>query len=744
MKFFNSLRYYFLFPTIIFVLLPNINAQTPRTMKARDCAVMVTATSKLNPPSITLNWKKNDIDISYEIKKKSKDAKTWGTPIAVIYAPTTTFTDINVQLGKAYEYMITATEYATVNLNIGYGDTSYATTVYGYGYIYAGVGYIPPAYMGKVILIIDSTIKAALPDEIETLKSDMVSEGWSVVEREVPRTEAFNSTAVQDVKSIIYEEVQADEQNVNTVFLLGRVAVPYSGDVNKNVQGGVLYPTDAHPNHCGAWPADVYYGHLNESEWTDYSVFDTNGYRKENWNIPSDGKFDAIRLSSDATLAVGRVDFYNMPAFAKSEVELIRNYLKRDHEYRTGQIPIVYRGLVDDNFGWLGGENPGQNAYRNFPPLIGPDSIKPADWFTELPKSSYYWAYGCGGGSFTSCSGIKTDDSGHSVTGTTTDFTQNGMNVIFTMLFGSYFGDWDAQNDIMRAILCSDPPALTACWAARPSWYFHHLALGVPIGFSTLITQNNYPINSDYLYFANKYIIRQYPYNGYWFTNQAATGYIHIALMGDPTLTMNMGIIEPPKNLTIYQSGLNVEITWEASGQTVDGYDVFYSKTKNGPFNKINSALITQLHYSEANLTEGQSYYMVKSVKLLASGSEGQIKTFSGSYYNSSQGVVKNVTTTGVADNNIDKINIQCSPNPAAAFVNISLTIPVQAKTNIEIYDVEGNKINNIISTDLNEGIHQFVWNLTNLNAQRVPSGVYFIKASSSQTIMIEKVVVLP
>jgi hypothetical protein len=724
----------------------NLRAQTPRTMKPRDCAVMVNATSKFNPPSITLTWKKNDIDLSYDIKKKLIDKQSWGTTIAVINPPNTSYTDYNVELGKAYEYMITSTEYAKVTLNTGKGDTTYPTTVYGYGYLYAGVGYVPPAYKGKIILLIDSTIKAALPDEIATLEDDMVSEGWGIVEKLVSRNETFSPLDVEMNKQLITDEYNKDPKNVNTVLLLGRVAVPYSGDINKKVQNGIANVTDAHPNHCGAWPADVFYGHMNIDDWTDLYATDTIGYRKDNWNIPGDGKYDVTRLTSDASLAVGRVDFYNMPAFSKSEVELIRNYLKRDHEYRTGQIPIIYRGLVDDNFGWLGGENPGQNAYRNFPPLIGLDSVKPADWFTELPKSSYYWAYGCGGGSFSTCSGIKTDDSGHSVNGTTADFAQNPMNVIFTMLFGSYFGDWDAQNDIMRAILCSDPPALTACWAARPSWYFHHMALGVPIGFSHLISQNNWydPSGRDYLYTANKYVIQQDPWKGYYYTNQAAAGFVHMALMGDPTLTMNMGAVKPPKNLSIFQSGYNIEILWEAPDQTVDGYDVFYSKNKNGPFTKINTSLITALNYSDPHLTEGQSYYMVKAVKLLSAGDDGQYKTFSGSYYNSSQGVIKNVITTGVSENNVINFEVQCSPNPATNFVNIALTIPDAGHTSIELYDVEGNKINKIISTDLYSGTHQFVWNLMNNRGQRVPSGVYFIKASSIQKIIIEKIVVMP
>jgi hypothetical protein len=713
---------------VIFLCSDIIYSQNPRLMDAKDCAVMVTATAILDPPSITLKWKKNDVVKSYEIRKKMKDDNSWTDTIVTFDSLTNTYTDNDVLLGKAYEYKITATEYVSIIKDTGNGNFYYPITAYGYGYIYAGVGYEPPADSSRIILLIDETIKSALPNEIDTLESDLVSEGWDFVERIVPRTEKFDSKAVRNIKNIILEEYKKDTKNTNTVFLLGRVAVPYSGDFNYKFLGNLYNATDAHSDHCGAWPADVYYGSIvdNDAKWTDLTVLDTNGNRKENWNIPDDGKFDCTGLPYSANLAVGRVDLYNMPTFNKSEIELIRNYLKRDHEYRTGQIPIINRGLVDDNFGFFGGEAFSQNAYRNFPPFIGYDSVKEAVWFTELPKSSYLWAYGCGAGYYNSCTDIKTDDSGHSVSGTTSDFAKNSMNVIFTMLFGSYFGDWDSQDNIMRAILCSDPPALTSCWAGRPSWYFHHMALGEPIGYSCLISQNN-----TSLYRANGYNI-----GGHFSTNQYALRYVHVALMGDPTLTMNMEVVQPPKNLTVYQSNHKLSISWEKPDQKVDGYIIYASKySKNGPYHKICGQILTDTKDSFDNTYDGQMYYMVKSVKLQ--------ETYSGSYYKMSRGIVKDIYPADVSENVFTQNNLLCTPNPAISFVNIELTIPVQSNTNIEIYNLEAIKINNIISTDLNGGTQQFVWNLSSSNGNRVAPGIYFIKVSTQQKIEIQKIVVL-
>ena len=48
------------------------------------------------------------------------------------------------------------------------------------------------------------------------------------------------------------------------------------------------------------------------------------------------------------------------------------------------------------------------------------------------------------------------------------------------MFFGSYFGDWDSQNDFLRAALATTNYTLTSAWVGRPYWFFHHMALGKP------------------------------------------------------------------------------------------------------------------------------------------------------------------------------------------------------------------------------------------------------------------------
>jgi len=83
--------------------------------------------------------------------------------------------------------------------------------------------------------------------------------------------------------------------------------------------------------------------------------------------------------------------------------------------------------------------------------LVGKDSIRALDFVTTLDTNSYQWAYGCGGGSYTSCGGV----------GVTADFVNHKQFSVFNMLFGSYYGDWDSKNNLMRGLLASEGTALS-------------------------------------------------------------------------------------------------------------------------------------------------------------------------------------------------------------------------------------------------------------------------------------------
>lgn len=543
--------------------------------------MQATAEARANPPEVRLSWPAEPSATGFAVYRKRRDDSSWGTGIALPGAATG-YTDSNVADGGAYEYRIRKT------------TSSYS----GEGYIYVGVQAPLIENRGKVVLLVDDTMSSPLASEIAELQSDLAGDGWTVLRHDVPRmaTDPANTNSsvwaaraneIAQVKALIRADYSADPANVKAVFLLGRVAVPYSGKVG----------VDAHSDHIGAWPADVYYADMNGS-WTDSTWRTTTAADKRHWNLVGDGKQDNSELPANLVLQVGRVDFANLPAFPQSETELLRRYLGKNHNFRHKLFSLPRRGWIDDHFGVGGAGAPvAVNGWRNFSALLGRENIAAGpDWTGTLSANGYLWGYGCGGGSYTSCSGL----------GSTTDFAASDLKVAFTMFFGSYFGDWDSRNNLLRAAVASGNHTLASAWVGRPYWQFHHMGAGETIGFSTRISQNN---NSLY-------------------ESSFGTREIHIALMGDPTLRMH--VVAPVSGLAAQANGSGgADLSWNASPDSVLGYHVYRAGTAGGPFTRVNANLIPGTTWTDAN--NSPCVYMVRAVKLEV--------TPSGSYYNASQGI---------------------------------------------------------------------------------------------------------
>jgi hypothetical protein len=533
---------------------------------SENYAVSIQAEIQENPAQITIYFNQDPYAVSYFVYRKLTDVSNWGAPIANLSSSDSLYVDANVQVGVSYEYRILKQAQA--------GSNNFT----GYGYINAGIKVPAIENRGGIMLLIDSSLFLALGPEISRLILDLKGDGWSVLTHTIAP-----SMSVTTIKSIIYSDYISSPLQNKTVFLLGNITVPYSGQI---------YP-DGHPNHEGAWPADTYYADMN-GVWTDNVVNITSTYDTRNHNIPGDGKFDQS-LFVDLELEVGRVDLSNLPSFSLSEVELMRQYLNKNHQFRHKKVVIGRQAVIDDNFSNYA-EAFAANGYRNFPAFFGADKVYDADYVTSLKNDSYLWSYGCGAGTQTSCSGVAN----------TNTFVNDSLASVFTMLFGSYFGDWDRNDNFLRAALASGN-TLTNCWGGRPNYYFHHMAMGKHIGYSTLLSQNNSSV-----YYAG-----------------LTSKWIHSALMGDPSLRMHT--VAPAQSLILDTLHQNVVLQWTAATDTVLGYYIYRKPLLSSSFQRINAQVHTDTFYVDSCQANGSYEYMIRAVILESSAS--------GTYYNLSQGI---------------------------------------------------------------------------------------------------------
>jgi len=241
----------------------------------------------------------------------------WGSPI-LSNATNETWMDPAVRPGRSYEYQAL--------LSSAWFGKQYRQFV-------AGIEMPPQHQRGTVLLVVERTIASKLTDEVAQLRSDLVSEGWTVKSwLRAPKHEDHDWSKNRAKVAAVDQWIAANysPNTTNVIFLLGHVAIPYSGHSAADGHSSTI------PSHAGAWTCDAYYGYLQKAAWTDT----VNGPA----NQAGDGKFDQDFLPGIPDFAVGRVDFAALPILTGlNEITLLRRYLAKDSRYRANLIPTFGR-----------------------------------------------------------------------------------------------------------------------------------------------------------------------------------------------------------------------------------------------------------------------------------------------------------------------------------------------------------------------------------------------------------------
>ncbi|PKL79800.1 MAG: hypothetical protein CVV25_06725 [Ignavibacteriae bacterium HGW-Ignavibacteriae-4] len=618
--------------------------------------------------TLTLSWEKDEafdgIYYIYENRAKFKQDYKY---IANVTKDANEWTDPTYINGQIKEYKVE--------------KKNASNQIVSYDFITAGTDVNRYGFSGNILILVDDTHFQNLTTELDILVNDLKGENWEVTVQPVSR----DMTPPQ-IKELIKVTNESSKFMLTTLYLIGHVPVPYSGHFSTT---GAAYPPDGHTegsgNHTGAWPADLYYGDL-DGVWTDATVTYEASAQERNNNRPGDGKFDQTRLISNVELEIGRVDFYDMPAFADDELTLLKNYLNRAHLWKTGQLESIDRGLIDDNFkGYI----IGNTGYKAMGALIGTDSLfEDRDYMTSLREGKYILSFGMGGGSYSSCGGV----------GTTADFAAENINAIFTGIAGSYFGDWDTKNNLLRAALASG--ALSSFWGGIPNWYLHPMSVGESIGYCA-----RYSMNASYASF------------------NSSQQLIHVALMGDPTLRFRP--IAPSGELRLTNSVDGILLEWDKVNKDIDGYNLYRINNETLESVKINDEILTETSYLDLGCPTGQYYYQLRTTK--------KVMTASANYYALGVGSASEPIDyiTSVAYNSNDGFGI--APNPSSGHFRLQLPKDIVSVDKLVIQDLTGR---NVLELDGN-----FTTQST-INTG-LPMGTYMLLANTNKVQFVEKIQVI-
>ncbi|MCL5096527.1 MAG: hypothetical protein M1608_03135, partial [Candidatus Omnitrophica bacterium] len=446
---------------------------------------------------------------------------------------------------------------------------------------------------------------------------------------DVPRHDDTNWLAnppeIAQIKAIIRDEWLASSNDLHSIFIIGHVPVPYSGFASPD--GHTARP----------WPCDGYYGDM-QGQWTDVTNYATA-------NMAGDGKFDQQSYPAPLSIAVGRVDFALMPALypdggltTNSEVDLLAQYLVKDHRYRCGQFTLPNRAIVGGFFNSFEDSDIYANALNNGSRWFGfdPGPLVYGDLF--MARTPCLWGFEAGAGSGSVIYGEN--GTPHTIADLVNPATE--PPIAFYMLKGSYFGEWNIENDLMRAILATPNYGLAVTWTRYFRWHLEALGMGDPIGTGLLDSQND-TLQSD------------------------SSRNLYLALMGDPTLRLQL--TEPPADLSGTATNGNVFLSWNPSPAQDTQYLVYRSMAAlDGPFSPVTSDPIGEDSFVDVSPPLGPKLYQVRALQRVVSGS--------GSFTNLSQGIfaiVYDDTTPPTT-----AASVSPSPNPAG-WNNTNVVVSITA-----------------------------------------------------------------
>ena len=433
-----------------------------------------------DPLRIHLQWptvKKR----TYEVSRRSSPHELWKSLVTDLKGFELIDASSDLMQGRIYQYQIA--QYKTAGL-VQHIEVA---------------AYTPPKHnKGKVLLLVDQTHWKTLEDDLNQFREDLQVDGWEVVMTKAPRHVDSrwkpNVRRIAEVKELIQEHLGVPVKGLKMAIMIGHVAVPYSGYIALD---GHARPGD---DHRGAWSCDAYYGDI-DGVWHDGAVDHVNRTHAPATNVPGDGKFDENHLPTRLEIAIGRIDFANLPSLnsgvlqkrsvrkSRMEGELIKQYLKKNHSFRFGELRFEPEAVIKSHLPNSMNLSFNKSAIGNASKWYGhvPGKIRTGDGFLDAGRS--LWAFMAGrSGSASFASGVRR----------TRDFNEpdKSPRSAFLVLYSSWHGDWNVQDAFLRACLAPANGGLAAMSDLVGPWHLQSLGRGECLGFAYLQSANQRPKNA--------------------------------------------------------------------------------------------------------------------------------------------------------------------------------------------------------------------------------------------------------
>ncbi|MFI5202309.1 MAG: T9SS type A sorting domain-containing protein, partial [Candidatus Kapaibacterium sp.] len=244
-------------------------------------------------------------------------------------------------------------------------------------------------------------------------------------------------------------------------------------------------------------------------------------------------------------------------------------------------------------------------------------------------------------------------------------------------------------------------------------WYVHHMAMGLPIGYSTWLSENT-PVGG--LYDELNY-------------NVPIVQGVHMDLMGDPTLRMAYSF--PPSDfvsLAAKQSGGGVKIDWNTA-TTAEGFYIYRANHWDDPYVRLNAIPVAAMTFTDLLPFSDSDYYEVRAV-VKSGDSHGTYYTAGQASHSVAIGALAEVASTNEHNRSI-RI---ASDGP---FLTAIVNYDSQEPSRLAVYDISGREIRVLDPALRGIGEHDYT-----LDSRSWSSGVYFVRLLADTEPLITKFIV--
>ncbi len=636
------MKFFFIY-ILLFLSYISLSAYVPKDF-AIDLQI-----EKKGRNSLFLSWHCSHKTKNFTLKRleQAGDSLIWKT---LLYnSKDTTYLDTALSLNRTYEYRV---------------ENEYDYMDIAYGYNVSSIEPIDQNKTRRLLLAVDEYTFQQIREDILRYMQNLICDNYQVYLRLVPRAEAFSPAKVIETKHIIQRA--CDSLAIEYIVLFGRVPVPYSGVVG----------IDGHQDHNGAYPTDTYYV-LPERLFTDHKANVRGRPDERTNNVPGDGKFDLTHIRDSIHIAIGRIDFYNLKMYKDSEFELYRKYIDKVERYKLCRDEVTYRAIINESFGMLNGEVPGSEGYVNCFALFGEKGIDTNHFQPNIFEKKYFFSFSAAGSSYRHNGKFISSQ----------DYAERGANCYISCLFGSYFGDWDYPDGLMRMAIASSPTMLNAYYGGRPQWRLHRMNLGETIG-----EMYKFNINHDTMFRS---------------TQKFGFRMVHINLMGDPTIRLYP--YPPPQNVILARNEDRIKLTWTADTSLYSVYRV-----QGNTFTRLTDEPISEGEFNFRD-TCSKCYYLVKALPRTK-----HIKTNSAAFYRESIGTI---AQPKLLESTEERLIIYYDPHLKQIELNSREKIG-----KVELYSMLGELVYSV--DNANESYHR-------IDTRALSQSVHFLRVNNGKAIMI-------